>query len=138
MKGKIDPELLVSQEQAKRALADYQNLLRRQQQERIVLVKMATRDLVEEILEPLDHLSLAAEKINDPGLNLVVSQLWQKLKNQGLEEIDPVGQNFDENLMEAISRTENEGLRTEKKVTQVVSKGYKLNGEIIRHAKVII
>lgn len=135
-----------AQERERRAVADYQNLVRRSAEERLRMAKLAGQDLVETLLEPLSHLSLAAEQLNNPGLNLVVTQLWQRLNEAGLEEIDPLHQEFNVQTMEAVPDQVQAGETETKldqkselgKVSKVVAKGYKLNGEVIRHAKVIV
>jgi len=138
----LEQELKAAQELEKRAVADYQNLLRRQQQERLEIIKFATGELVADLIQPLDHLSLAAKQINDQGLNMVVIQLWEVLKNHGLEEINPnIGDKFDLESMEAIASSAEEELvikNPKSKISQVVGKGYRLNSKIIRHAKVIV
>lgn len=124
-----------------RAKADYQNLVRRGQEERAQFIKFATRELVQDLLQPLDHLSLAAQQLNDTGLNMVVQQFWQTLNNHSLEEINPVGKPFDINTMEVVETAQsvNESQdQVSQIVEKVVKKGYKLNGEIIQFAKVIL
>lgn len=149
---KLTLELVGARERERRAVADYQNLVRRSAEERVRVVKLAALDFVENLLEPLSHLSLASEQINDQGLKMVVGQLWQKLNEAGLEEIDPIGQVFDVQTMEAVpdpeSKAKSEVTKEvrpnetasvrEHKVTKVVAKGYRLGGEVIRHAKVIV
>ncbi len=83
------------QDVATRALADYQNLVRRQQDDRQKLARLANLDFVTTLLEPLEHLQLAAHQLNDSGLNMVLGQLVERLKEQGLEPIIPTGQPFD-------------------------------------------
>jgi molecular chaperone GrpE len=122
-----------AQESERRALADYQNIVRRQQQERTQLIKMATKEVVEPLLEPLNHLGMAAAQLNDTGLNMVVEQLWSALRDQGLTEVDVLGKPFDLETMEVVTT---EGSATV--VTKVVSKGYSLYGQVIRHAKVVM
>jgi molecular chaperone GrpE len=126
-------QVVLAQESERRALADYQNLVRRQQQERGQLLKMASRELLEQLLEPLDHLSMATAQLNDQGLRMVVDQLWNVLREQGLTEIEVMGKPFDIETMEVV---DTEG--TAAVVTKVVSKGYSLYGQIIRHAKVVM
>lgn len=149
---KLALELAGAKERERRAVADYQNLVRRSAEERVRVAKLAALDFVENLLEPLSHLSLASEQINDQGLKMVVDQLWQKLNEAGLEEINPIGQVFDVQTMEAIPDPENKEKSSitkeaepnettsvrEHKVIKVVAKGYRLGGEIIRHAKVIV
>ena len=114
-------------------MADYKNLIRRTQEERGKVAKLSTRDFAETILQPLEHLSLAAEQVNDPGINMVATELWQALESQGLQEIETAGKTFDVETMEVVERM-GEG----DAVVKVVSRGYMLNGEVIRHAKVVV
>lgn len=118
---------------ATRAMADYQNLVRRQQEDRGKLIALANENLIEDLLEPLEHLSLAAEQIKDPGLEMVVKQFWQKLAEHGLIEINPLGEKFNVDIMEVVDH-DNQG----QVVTQVVKRGYRLGEHVIQHAKVIL
>lgn len=120
-----------------RARADYQNLIRRNQAERQQLIKLASKSLVTDLLQPIEHLALAAQQLNDQGLNMVVTQFWQTLENNGLQEINPVGQPFDVETMEAVE-IKDEGNEDEMEVLSVVRRGYRLNGEVIQHAKVVV
>jgi molecular chaperone GrpE len=143
---KLSGELELAREKERRAVADYQNLVRRNREEKVRIAKFAALDLIETIIDPLSHLSLAAVQINDQGLNMVISQLWMKLNEAGLEEINPVGQSFDVNTMEAVADPSqgkpgviiDEHEEDKQTVIKVVAKGFKLNGEVIRHAKVIV
>lgn len=125
--------LSASLEREKRALADYQNLQRRSMEERMAFIKMANKDLCQVLLQPLEHLSMAATNIKDRGLNMVVEQFWKELKEFGLEELEVLGQKFDLNTMEVVDK-KGDG----EKVIEVVRKGYKLNGEVIQHAQVVL
>lgn len=120
-------------EREKRALADYQNLQRRSQEERLAFIKMANRDLCEALLAPLGHLSLAAANLKDRGLDMVISQFWKELENFGLKEIEVMGQKFDLATMEVIDKKDKGEM-----VISVVRKGYALSGEVIQHAQVIL
>ncbi len=140
----LQSELETFQEREKRALADYQNLVRRHREERLKLAKFANQELLTTLLQPLEHLSLAAEKLNDQGLNMVVQDLWQALKAEGLEEIKPVGQEFDEETMEAVhvdprqqaaEKTQPEQPLT---VKEVVRPGYKFHDRVLKHAQVAL
>ena len=146
--AKLNGELELAREKERRAVADYQNLVRRNSEEKLKIAKFAALDFVETIIDPLTHLSLAAEQLNDQGLNMVISQLWMKLNEAGLEEINPIDQEFDVNTMEAVadpnvyanqdSQDNEADLVKKQQVVKVVTKGYKLNGEVIRHSKVIV
>lgn len=129
----LEQALLKCQERERRALADYQNLQRQNQQQRANLVKLANADLLLAILEPLEHLSTANEQIQDEALKMIVNQFWKRLNKMGLEEIEVLGKKFDLETMEAVEK-EGKG----DKVVKVLRKGYRLNGEIIQHAQVIL
>lgn len=115
------------------ALADYQNLVRRTSEERSKVAKLAAKNFVEDLIQPLNHLSLASEQLNDAGLNMVVTQLWQALEQNGLKKIDALGKPFDVTLMEAAEIGEKGEI-----VVKVISEGYTLNNEVVQHAKVIL
>lgn len=132
--AQLTEKLSLSQQQAARAQADYQNLLRRTQEDRVKFVKMAGRELVTDLLEPLSHLNMAAAQLNDPGLTMVVKQLSTRLEQNGLREIQVLGKPFDVHTMEATEILD-EG---DVVVTKVVTPGYELNGEVIAHAKVVL
>lgn len=125
--------LASSLEREKRILADYQNLQRRSQEERLAFIKMANKDLFEALLQPLGHLSLAAASIKDRGLDMVVEQFWKELQNFGLVEIEVMGKEFDLKTMEVVDK-KGDG----EKVVEIVRKGFMLNGEVIQHAQVIL
>jgi molecular chaperone GrpE len=126
-------QLIESLEREKRVLADYQNLVKRNQEDRVKFLQLANQSLVETLLSPLEHLSLAAEQIDDQGLNMVIRDFWQVLDEAGLEEIYPKGKKFDLETMEVVEKEGDEQI-----VTKVVKRGYRLNGRVIRHAKVIV
>jgi len=122
-----------------RALADYQNLLKQAAKDREDFVKYALNDFLQDILPVYDHLKmsvagLSAEESKNPwaiGVQHVLKQFKDILASRGVEEIKTVGEPFDHNLMEAIDGTG-------EIVKQEVMAGYKLNGKVIRHAKVIV
>jgi molecular chaperone GrpE (heat shock protein) len=129
----LEEALAQCQERERRALADYQNLLRQSQIQRANLVRLANADLLLAILEPLEHLSTASKQLQDDALQMIVNQLWKRLQTMGLEEIEVLNKKFDVDTMEAIEK-KGKG----DKVIKVLRKGYRLNGEIIQHAQVVL
>jgi molecular chaperone GrpE len=122
------------EEKYKRVLADYQNLEHRMQVDRIQNVKMANKWLIESLLEPIDFMEKATVHINDAGLKMVIDRFYQVLEEYGLKEIPVMGKMFDEKTMEAVDTAEGE----ENKVVKVVSKGFMLHDQVLRHAKVVV
>ncbi len=129
----LQQQLADSLEREKRVLADYQNLVKRNREERIKFLQLANQSLVETLLSPLEHLGLAAEQIEDQGLNMVIRDFWQVLEEAGVEEIYPKGEKFDLETMEVTDK-KGDG----ETVIKVVRRGYRLNGQVIQHAKVIV
>lgn len=135
--AELEDQLQTAKETALRAQADYQNLLRRTREDQSNMVKLAAKSLVQDLLEPLQHLSMTAEQMNDKVLTMVVSQLMQSLKMNGVEELEVMGKPFDLKTMEVVDlvdgATEKDGV-----VVKIVKRGYTLNGIVLQHAKVVI
>jgi len=77
---------------------------------------------------------LPAEEENSAwviGVKYVLKQFKDNLATRGVEEIKTVGEKFDHNTMEAL---DGEG----ETVSKEVMPGYKLNGRLIKAAKVIV
>ncbi len=129
----LSQELAQVQERERRALADYQNLVKRTQEERLKTIKFANRELLAALLQPLDHLALASAQLQDKGLDMVTQQFWQVLKLAGLEEIECEGKRFDPLLMEAVEAGDKK-----ETVLKCVKKGYTLHGEVLQPARVIV
>ncbi len=121
-----------------RAQADYQNLQRRTIEDRNKMARLAAKEILENILQPLDHLLLAKNQLKDKGLDMVWQQFQQVLSDQGLDEIEVMGKKFDPETMEVIDKVKVEDKKQVEKVVKVTQPGYRLNGEVIRHAKVVV
>ena len=125
------------EEKYKRALADYQNLLKRTASEKNDFVKYANEQLFLEILPVYDNLKESLKYTDNvksqwiEGIKYVVKQFKTALENSGIEEIKTKEEKFDHNTMEAV-----EG--TGEKIKKEVRSGYKLNGRVIIPARVIV
>jgi len=119
--------------QLKRALADYQNLERRIDEERMLLSALSAALVIEKLLPILDNLENAQKHLKDEGLEMVIKQFKDVLASEDVEEIVSEGSPFDPNLHEAveIAQSDKEGI-----VLKVLRKGYKINGNLIRPAGV--
>ena len=121
--------------QLKRALADYQNLERRVNEERTLLSQLSSALVIEKFLPVLDNLENAQKHLNDEGLALVIKQFKDVLIAEGVEELEAEGAEFDPNLHEAAEVVAGESDNT---VVKVFSKGYKINDKVIRPARVAV
>jgi molecular chaperone GrpE len=119
----------------KRALADYQNLERRLNQEKTDFVQYANHNLITKLLSVLDHLERAQAHLKDDGLALALREFCRVLADEGLSEIEVLGMEFNPQEMEAVGTVPGE---KENAVAEVVAKGYHLKDKVIRPAKVKI
>ncbi len=118
----------------KRALADYQNLAKRTQEERIDWIKTANRELVLRILPILDTLLLASIHSQDKTLQVTIQQFLDVLKQEGIQKIETIGKEFNPHLMEAIGTQDGE----EGKVLEETRAGYIMIDKVLRPAQVIV
>lgn len=121
--------------QLKRALADYQNLERRVEQEKKILSDLYSAIVIEKFLPILDNLETAQKHLNDQGLSLVIAQFKDVLSTEGVEEINAEDQEFNPKFHEAVDTIEGEKNNI---VVKVVAKGYKINNRVIRPVKVVV
>lgn len=122
--------------QLARALADYDNLRKRNEEERGIWIRVATQNVVQKLLPVLDTLETAQKHLKDPGLAISLSQLKAVFTEEGLQEIDPKeGELFNPELHEAIDSVEDD--KSAGKIAEVYAKGWKFNeGMVVRYAKV--
>jgi molecular chaperone GrpE len=116
-----------------RALADYQNFEKRIFEEKEEIRINANRALIMKLLNFLDSLDKAEIFIKDASLKLVKDNFYKLLKEEGLEEIQMLGKEFDPYTAEVIDLVEGD---KDNVVVEVLRKGYRLNGKVIRVAQV--
>jgi len=118
-----------------RALADYDNLSKRVERERQDLSKIASVGVIIRLLPVLDSLESAQVHLKDQGLAITIGEFKKVLSEEGLTEIrSKVGDEFDENTMEAIEVIEG---KDKGKVAELVLAGWKFEDRtVVRHAKV--
>jgi len=118
----------------KRALADYQNLEKRTASEKEEFLKFANSSLILKLLSVLDVLEKVQSHLKDKGLDLAILEFKRVLENEGVGEIEVrLGDNFNQDMMECVEVIKGE---KENQVAEVMSKGYKLNGKLLRPVKV--
>ena len=128
-----------------RAAADFENFRKRTIREKEELRKYAVSGLVEDLLPAIDNLDLGlsaadnhpeAKAVAD-GFRMVAQQLTTILQENGLECLNPQGEEFDPNFHESVGFQSSDEVG-DHKIIQVVRKGYSLNGRILRAANVIV
>ncbi|TSC90220.1 MAG: molecular chaperone GrpE [Microgenomates group bacterium Gr01-1014_5] len=123
-----------------RALADYQNLVKRLEREQGEIYLRATRNFVEDLLPVFDDLERAQVHLQDQGLGMGMEHLQRVLDSHGVAEITAkTGDEFDSGIHEAIDSVSPPagGGGSKNTLAQILSKGYKWkDGKVIRPAKV--
>ena len=128
-------------ELAQRIQADFENYRKRAAREAAAAGERAKSGFVRELLPIVDNLERALASAEDgeqhlaEGVRLVHSELIAVLERNGVQQFDPAGDKFDPAEHEALSVREDgePGL-----VLDVVEKGYRANGTVLRPARVVV
>ncbi len=127
-----------------RLQADFDNTRKRLDREKQDFVKFANEGIILELLNILDDLErtleLAESKHQDlpaflKGVEMILSHLYEMLKEYGIKPIEAQGKLFDPNYHEALMQAENKDV-PEHTILEELQKGYLLNDRVIRTAKV--
>ncbi len=121
-----------------RLQADFDNYRKRNNSIGEDMKALGVSMVVEKMLTVLDNCDLARKYISDEsaltGFNMMERQILDALESFGLKEIEADGKPFDAKTMNAVEREKAEG--KEDMVVAVVSRGYTLNGKLLRPAGV--
>lgn len=142
------------QDKCLRSIADFRNLQERTQREVKTAREFAISKFAKDLVESVDNLDRAlgtvpqeklkaAEKSEDlqdlanfyDGLKMTETILMQTLQKHGLERLSPEGDKFNPNEHEATFMAPQEG-KEDNTVFFVQQSGFKLNGRVLRAAKV--
>jgi len=124
--------------QLKRALADYSNLQKRIEADKEQIIQFSKFIILSKFLDVLDNFERLEKEIDiekkdlKQGLNLTITEFKKVFKEEGVEEIETVG-DFNPSIHEAVDVVKGE---LDNKIVEVVQKGYCIEGKVIRPAKV--
>ena len=124
--------------QLARVLADYDNLRKRVEREKEVILQYANKGLVARFLTIFDMLESAQKHTNDSGIAIITEEFKNILRDEGIEEIKvSQGDEFDGDLLDAVEAEDTKKKELKGKVSGVVLSGWRYKGgPIIREAKV--
>lgn len=134
-----------AQDKYLRLHAEFDNYRRRTAREQLELIETANGKLLEQLSEVQDNFERAFAEENktgnmeafEKGMQLIHDQFRRVLAEFGLEQIDPIGQEFDPNHHEAFLKQPSEQI-PEGHVIQVFQKGYKIKNKLLKTAKVVV
>ena len=142
----LEEELVTARDDALRAQADAQNVIRRAEQDVEKARKFALERFAGELLPVVDNLERAVEAASGDeevvkpiaeGVELTLKSFLDALAKFHVEVVDPQGEPFDPNVHQAMSMVENNDVEPNT-VIAVMQKGYTLNGRLVRPAMVMV
>jgi molecular chaperone GrpE len=144
--GDVERERDEYLELARRTKADFENYRKRVAGSAEEAEKRGRAGLARELVPVIDNLerALAASEPRDEasahlaeGVRLVREELAGVLRRSGVESYEPQGEAFDPHLHEAMMmRPAQPGEAG--KVLEVLEKGYRLDGQVLRPARVVV
>ncbi len=139
----LEKEIKELRDKMLRNAAELENFKKRMTQERINDRKFASKNLVNEILTPLEQMNKIVNMTTDndllknflTGFKMINDQCFNVLISDGLKEIDALDKPFDPKVHYAIEKVEDHekpnGINLE-----VIQKGYTYKEQILRPAMV--
>ena len=122
--------------------AEYENYRRRTQNQAAMRYQEGRNDVIAALFPIGDNLERAMSACTDEntkqGLDMVLKSFKKVLDGEGVEEIDPTGQPFNADTMEAIMAMPCADGEETGTVKQVYVKGYKKGDKVLRYAQVIV
>lgn len=143
--GAAEEREKAAQDKYLRLHAEFDNYRRRSAREQLDLIETANGKLLERLSEVQDNFERAFAEENktgnmetfEKGMQLIQDQFRRILADFGLEQLDPIGQEFDPNSHEAFLKQPSEQV-PEGHVIQVFQKGYKIKNKLLKTAKVVV
>ena len=153
--AELTPEQLLAQAKAEieelktQALykqAEFENYRKRTIKEKAELILNGSKSAVTALLPIVDDLERALpsmKKAEDvaavaEGVELIYQKFLKALAGLGVKPIDTEGKDFDVDLHEAVAQVPGVPDEQKGRVIDCIEKGYMLNDQVIRHAKVAV
>ena len=128
-----------------RLFSEFDNHRKRTAKEKLDLTATASENVIKDILPVLDDFERALQNMEKngneadlQGVTLIFNKLKDTLKKKGLEEIEAMNAEFNTDEHEALTMIPAPEEDKKGKVLDVIQKGYKLNGKVIRFARVVV
>ncbi|MGE4319835.1 MAG: nucleotide exchange factor GrpE [Acholeplasmataceae bacterium] len=138
-----DKEIFKLKDQLLRNQAELENFKKRVQTERVNERKYASKNLIHDLLIPLDMLKMIVNTPTDDeklknyliGFKMVNDQIFQVLESDGLKELEALNKQFDPNYHHAVDKVSDKE-KTNGINVEVVQKGYTYKEQLLRPAMV--
>ncbi|BBM37732.1 GrpE protein HSP-70 cofactor [Leptotrichia hofstadii] len=142
---KLEAELEEWKNSYTRKLAEFQNFTKRKENEVAEMRKYASEGIIVKLLDNIDNLERAVDASKESqnfdslieGVNMILNNLKNLLTEEGVEEIEAAGKEYDPYEHKAMI-TENKEELDDNVVVRVFQKGYKMKGKVVRPAMVTV
>ena len=129
-----------------RLVAEYDNYRKRTLKEKSELIRSGGEKVLGDLLPVVDDLDIALQNLDKAtdlealkeGMHLIHTKFLDYLMRQGVRPIETTGQDFDDELHEAIATFPAPDEAQKGKVIDCVKKGYTLHDKVLRHASVVV
>ena len=128
-----------------RLYSEFDNYRKRTAKEKLELSATASAAVIKDLLPVLDDFERALQNMEKngneadlQGVTLIYNKLKTTLQKKGLEEIVAIDCEFNTDEHEALTMIPAPDESKTGKVIDVIQKGYKLNGTVIRFARVVV
>ena len=122
--------------------AEYENYRRRTQNQAAQRYQEGRNDVVSSLFPIGDNLERAIASCKDEntkqGLDMILTAFMKVMEGEGVELINPIGEAFNADTMEAIMAMPAADGEESGIVKQVYVKGYKKGDKVLRYAQVIV
>jgi len=139
------PEKAQAEDQRLRSMAEMENFKKRMNRDQEEFRKYCNENVLADLLPALDNLDLALEHGKDleackdlvMGVDMSRKVFLDILAKHGLEQVGAKGDEFSPECHEAVGQEQSDEY-DDGYVCQLLQRGYRLNGRLLRTAKVIV
>ena len=128
-----------------RLFSEFDNYRKRTAKEKLEMSATASSAVIKDMLPVIDDFERALQNMEKngneadlQGVTLIYNKLKTTLQKKGLEEIVAIDCDFNTDEHEALTMIPAPDESKKGKVLDVIQKGYKLNGTVIRFARVVV
>ena len=126
--------------------AEFDNYRKRTLKEKMEIIKAGGEKVLTEIIPLIDDFERALDTVQNAdhkeaiveGMELIYAKFVNFINQQGIKEIETIGQPFDADKFEAITTIPAQDESQKDMVVDCIQKGYILNEKILRFPKVIV
>lgn len=126
--------------------AEFDNYRKRTLKEKVEIIKAGGEKVLTDIIPLVDDFERALETVQNAdnkeaiveGLELIYSKFISFLNQNGVKEMQAIGEKFDADKFEAITTIQVEDKSQKDIVVDCIQKGYKLDEKVLRFPKVIV